>query len=175
MKLTEKQLQRIIIEAIEDVINNAKTNDDNNQPSDEELLINASVDDIDLEIENDEERISNISISVLNHSINIEGLIFQAEIKQTFKAYQLHIILPPHLRRQGIMTKLYQVFLVTIGDIVSLYSNRVGEYAKTVNSTEDYDSAIDRALITIADRTNANIEKLSTEEGQELGIIVSLG
>ena len=177
MKLTESQLRQFIKEAIEDTFNNFDDNDEFSEydnMSDEELLINADADDINVDIDNDT---SNIRIFIGNRELHIENLFFQAESKPKIgkDTYQLHIMLPQHLRQKGIMKKLYQAFLVDKGNICSLNSNRVGEYAKTVGKSENFDSAIDKTLERIANSIGANIEGLfDSATNKQIGVLVSL-
>lgn len=175
MKLTEN-LKKLIKEAVDDSFKEFNGLSERENKTDEEILMEASVDSISFEGEEIVEgRMYKLNIIIDGRALHIDGLLFEAEDKSriSWGAYQLHISLPSNLRQKGIATKLYMAFLKTVGDIVSLYDNRVGTYAAKVNKSESYDSAPDKILLTIARNANANIEKLYSGE-EEVGFIVSL-
>lgn len=164
-------IRKIVNEAFENINNELENK------SDEELLKEATFKEIEFEGEENSinNRLIHLKIFVNKRPININGLNFDAEKVPNIdeNGYQLHINVPSELRQQGIMTKLYTAFLMRCGNIVSLYSNRVGTYAKEVNKSVEHDNAIDKALLKVAKYTNAKMETLYNNN-KEIGVIISL-
>lgn len=101
-----------------------------------------------------------------------DGISFMAEHKPRIgnNMFQLHISLDERLRRNGIATKLYQAFITKCGDIVSLYSNRVGTYAKGQGKEIPLDSSIDKIFKHLSTLPNVKVEKVFSNDGKELGV-----
>ncbi len=101
-----------------------------------------------------------------------DGISLMAEPKPKIgeNMFQLHISLDESLRRKGIATKLYQAFIMKCGDIVSLYSNRVGTYAKENDKSIPLDLSIDKIFNHLWELPNVTIEKVFSNDGKEIGI-----
>ena len=141
-----------------------------------EYLLSASPDDIDIDA------VDNGSLMDLYATVNgckfgrEQGLLFMAEPKFRIQqgAYQLHITIPEEIRGRGLAYKLYYSFLTKCGDIVSLYSNRNGEYAKSIGKFNGEDSAIDKIFIRLSQLPNVTVDGLFDNEGNQMGVIACL-
>ena len=100
-------------------------------------MTKASINDIEFEGE-ESSGLINLNILINNKPINVKGLLFQCEPKFNIaeNSYQLHIVIPHELRQNGIAEKLYTVFLMKYGNIISLNSNRVSKYAEIIGKNE---------------------------------------
>ena len=164
----------------DDISNNSEnlTEGEEDEPSPSTLLHHATIDDIEFEAQNGMiNNMYDLNIYVNGKLIVIDNLLFACEDKSNISpnAYQLHISIPQELREKGIATKLYKCFLLKVGDIISLFSNRISSYAREENKEIDSDRAIDNILAKIVDEMpNADIDMLNTEDGKPLGYIVYL-
>lgn len=149
--------------------------DDSNH---EDILLQANVDDIDFEAHDKMKgSLYDLRILVNGEPLEIDDLYFACEDKSNISpnAYQLHIEVPQRLRQNGIASKLYQCFLLKVGDIISLFSNKASRYAETYGETNASDDSIDKILTKLAKMIpNVNIDILSTEDGKHLGYITYL-